>query len=280
MRPRAVAPLASLRDDELFESLAHGMTLLAEHARRIEAAARALEPAHVRGAAPLRALAEEEAAKFLILLDAARCPRKPSETLPTHLKRFGNHLARGLYVEAYEGRPADFGEVRRYVDVLRRSRYLDGPNDVDWIFRNSVLARREERLYVDLVEYEEGPQWFSPARLDGIHVLEWSTVLRLIDAAERLGFATSPGLRRVSDLWREVDLDDSMHWMTARDLNHQTVVSLVDAGVSERAKEEDTSLLVDHWLFPLYSLDMRPVDVSLEELRQLRECWAAREWGD
>lgn len=280
MRPRAVPSLASMKDDELFKSLADGMTLLAEHARSVEVAARALEPAHVRGAAPLRALAEEEAAKFLILLDAARCPRKPPGALAAHLKRFSNHLARGLYVEAYEGRPADLGEVRKYVDLLRRSHYLDGPNDVDWIFRNSVLAQREERLYVDLVEYEEEARWFSPSRLDDIHLLDWSTALRLVDAAERLGFATSLGLQRVAGIWRGVDLDDSTHWLTARDLNHQTVGSLEDAGVSERATQADARLAVDHWLFPLYSLDMSPVEVSLEELRQLRESLAAREWGD
>lgn len=280
MRPRAVTSLASLKDDELIKSLAEGMTLLAEHSRTVEASARALEPAHVRGAAPLRALAEEEAAKFLILLDAARCPRKPPATLAAHLKRFSNHLARGLYIEAYEGRPSDLGEVRKYVDLLRRSHYLDGPNDVDWIFRNSVLAQREERLYVDLVEYEEGARWFSPARLDDIRLLDWSTALRLVDAAERLGFATSSGLQRVADVWRGVDLDDSMRWLMAHDLNHQTIVSLADAGVSERATQADARLVVDHWLFPLYSLDMSPVEESLEELRQLRESWTAREWGD
>jgi hypothetical protein len=279
VRPRAVTSLASLKEAELFESLAEGMGLLAEHASSVEASARALEPAQVRGAAPLRALAEEEAAKFLILLDAARCPRKPPGAVATHLKRFSNHLARGLYIEAYEGRPADLREVRKYVDLLRRSHYLDGPNDVDWIFRNSVLARREERLYVDLVEYEDGTTWFSPARLDDIHLLDWSTALRLVEAAERLGFATPLGLQRVADIWRGVDLDDSTHWATARDLNLQTVASLEDAGISDRATAADANLIVEHWLFPLYSLDMSPIEVSLEELRQLRESWAAGEWG-
>jgi hypothetical protein len=39
-------------------------------------------------------------------------------------------------------RPADFREVRERINWLRRSHYLDGPNDVDWIFRNQLFSQR------------------------------------------------------------------------------------------------------------------------------------------
>jgi hypothetical protein len=47
------------------------------------------------------------------------------------------------------GRPADVAKVRGYADSLRRTLYLDGPNEVDRIFRNVVEAEREESLYAD-----------------------------------------------------------------------------------------------------------------------------------
>ena len=57
--------------------------------------------------------------------------------------------------------------MRRLVDILRREFYLDGPNDVDWIFRNQILDSRESRLYVDLIADEEGRlTWTSPADRD------------------------------------------------------------------------------------------------------------------
>src|SRR6266511_1223259 len=152
MRARAARSLSTLSDAKLFQQLAMGMTLLAEHARTLErSVATLLEAKQIRGAAPLRALAEEEAAKFLILLDVARCPRKQG-IRSKQLDRFHNHLAKGIYARVTEIRPATYGEVRKYVNVLRLSHYLDGPNDVDWIFRNEIEAQREEGLYVDFIE--------------------------------------------------------------------------------------------------------------------------------
>lgn len=48
----------------------------------------------------------------------------------------------GIYVDATQIRPADFREVRERIDRPRRSHYLDGPNDVDWIFRNQLFSQR------------------------------------------------------------------------------------------------------------------------------------------
>jgi hypothetical protein len=48
-------------------------------------------------------------------------------------------------------RPGTLAELQEYVDNHREEFYLDGPNDVDWIFRNEVLEGREGALYVDYV---------------------------------------------------------------------------------------------------------------------------------
>lgn len=88
-----------------------------------------------RGAWILDQLASEEAAKFLMLLDAASCPR---ELLKGHLvRRFYDHLTRAIYVAACHWKPGSFREFRSYVERERQSHYLDGPNGLDWIYRNS-----------------------------------------------------------------------------------------------------------------------------------------------
>ena len=54
------------------------------------------------------------------------------------------------------------------VDDERRSPYLDGPNDVDWIYPNSITQQWMDDLYVGYVreDSEEGGQgkcyWASP----------------------------------------------------------------------------------------------------------------------
>lgn len=60
----------------------------------------------------------------------------------------------------------DLTEAKRHVDRERRTLYLDGPNDIDWIFRNDITQRREEAMYLDYVAYRDHFHdehvWYSP----------------------------------------------------------------------------------------------------------------------
>jgi hypothetical protein len=150
MRTRAIADLASSADAELFESVSEGLRLVAENARSFGSAVPTLaEAGNLRGANLMLEIAKEEGAKYLILLDAIRCPRSPQHLLPNQLRRFNDHLAKGIYADTAWWRPVTFSDVREYVDQERVEYYLEGPHDVDWIFRNEILQRREERMYVD-----------------------------------------------------------------------------------------------------------------------------------
>ena len=101
MRPKAIKDLAQFKDSALFSVVAEGLTSIHENATRIEDAARILnEKRNIRCARILESIAKEEAAKYLILLDAIRCPRKPDDRFSKHLSKFNQHLAKGLYAEA------------------------------------------------------------------------------------------------------------------------------------------------------------------------------------
>ncbi len=134
MREKAIADLDQLPDDRFFEEVSNGLQHLAENVTSIESDAHRLtDQRRPRGARILRAVAEEEAAKYLILLDAARCPGGGKRLLAAHLCCFNQHLAKGLYTKCAYLQSATFGELRKYIDQERQQYYLDGPNDIDWI---------------------------------------------------------------------------------------------------------------------------------------------------
>ena len=159
--------LLRLTDDRLFEEVAAGIRLIVEHAESLESTAvrlRAID--EHRAAAIVRALAKEESAKVLILVDLVRCPRNHQKKRSKTVRAFGNHLAKEIYADSCDWRPVDFAEVTKIVNRERRPYYLDGPNDVDWILPNYAKARRENRMYVDYVRditVEDGEyDWVSP----------------------------------------------------------------------------------------------------------------------
>src|SRR3989338_5853821 len=109
MRARAIKELAKLGDDKLFPELSRGMVLCIENSERLFLQSEELgKLRHSQGYQILRNLAEEEASKVLILLDAVRCPRPK---LVSHLEKFKSHLARGLYARACHWRVGTYAEL-------------------------------------------------------------------------------------------------------------------------------------------------------------------------
>ena len=282
MLPRRLATITQTPESSRFSVLAEGMALLAENVATLEADATTLSAARRdRGAAVLRSFAEEEAAKVLIMFDLARAGWKDDDTISSCLRAFYTHISRGLYGRAYDGSPADFAEVRRYVDVLRQEYYLDGPMDVDWIFGNEVVTNREERLYVDYIEDEDGTRrWTGPADRAAIFDEPFRfpmispTVVRLIAAMRHIGLLTTEGLSATRAVWDGVVVSDTMHWSELRTVNIAVVEHLATVTGREYATKEDRVALayvVDHWIFPLSSLDLTISRVKLDDLKRERE---------
>ena len=129
MLPKRLAALTTIPTAERLPIIADGLQTLARSVAALEADALDLAArGRHQGAATLRCFADEEAAKVLILLDIVRSGWRDQKTLSSMLSRFYDHLARGLYVVAYEGRPADLAEIRRTVNQERREFYLDRSN--------------------------------------------------------------------------------------------------------------------------------------------------------
>jgi len=231
VRPRAIKDLSQLNDAELLSEVSEGLRLCVGNALRLWRDARKLRVSRrPQGFEILRLFVEEEAAKFPILLDAVRCPRQPADRFAQQLGYFNQHLAKGLYAEYYNfASPSDLAEVRRYMDGERQALYLDGPNHVDWVFRNDILRKREESIYVDYVVYADSLRdehhWHSPdPRLMGLWLL--SSRPRVLDVALAIhgaGMTTEAALAKIADLWRASPMDDTIKWPVLRQLNVRTL---------------------------------------------------------
>jgi hypothetical protein len=216
--------------------------------------------------------AEEEAAKALILLDLARSDPTDQGGALRQLRHFYDHLARCIYAEVTHMAPADFAEVRKMVDSMRSSLYLDGPNGADWIFRNRLLASREEGLYVDYIHDSEGERWLTPATTDEISFGGPSPAVReLVGSLKRLGAMSEPGLAISAEAWAQVEVTDSTRWQEVVRINREVVAKWVAEGLGDDATEADVTRTIRSWTFPLSSLELSMIEVARAELEAEQE---------
>lgn len=273
MHARALKALLQLSPLKRFDAMADGLEHLVEHVEQLRKdLIHVAEDKRPRGTAVLSVVSGEEAAKVLILLDAVRMDQTDHKALKRQFSRFYQHLARWIYAEIAAMRPATFGEVIALVDSMRRSRYLDGPSDVDWLFRNELLTRREEALYVDYLRDEDGShRWTTPGRLDTAHLMYSTSVQDLVGALHRVGCTSRAGLEVIAETWASESLDQETHWQEAASLNREVVEKLVERGiVRPDVSSEDAYHVIDRWPFPLGGIEVEEVDVSMSELEAER----------
>jgi hypothetical protein len=276
MQPRALKRLLQLPSEERLLRISEGLGLLVEQVAALDSDLSILAKAERwRGLDILAAQVDEEAAKALVLLDFVRMDQSDQEASARQLGYFYNHLARCIYVEMVQMRPANFAEVRGLVDMMRLSHYLDGPNEVDWIFRNQLLAQREESLYVDYIHEEEGDRWVTPASNDRfMYPPSAEPIRKLVGSLHRLGAMSAEGLTVVADHWSPVVLEEQTHWQEAVTINRAIIEELVDADFTNaEVMPEDGSFVIQHWPFPLGGLDLRVREIAISELEAERDRW-------
>ena len=283
--PRQFCQLASVPKAEFFVVLGQGMDAVASHVEiLVGAAVRSDDAGDSLAAKILVAIAREEAGKFLVLLDAARIPYNDKARMTSQLKRARNHLAKSLYVEMADVCAATLSGVERYLAEERRSHYLDGPNDADWIFRNRALADREDVMYVDYQETDEGFHWHQPSVSRFGTRLYVSQVCRLVADMHAAGFCDPAGLEVVNRVWRNVVPtngsagSDDTHWQDIRSRNVYTLEQLLAAGVVAEIEEAACRRIVDRWTFPLHSLDLDPINTKQSVVDEQRRLLRAALW--
>lgn len=170
-------------------------------------------------------------------------------------------------------------DAREHIDRERQALYLDGPSDVDWIFRNDIERRREEAMYVDYVairdHFHDEHAWHcpNPRRLTMYVPVFKPNVLRVADALHHTGLTRPDAIRIVAEVWRKTT-PEALTWLQVRDVNIQTLNRLEDEGLLRRASQETYATVANEWRAPLYPLDLRKIDVKPADLREEQEHWA------
>ena len=276
MRTRAIQDLAKLPEKEFFDEISEGLSLVADNAIRINSDAQALfNNKQMRGARVLTVFAEEEAAKFLILLDAVRCPRTPQIRLCKHLGKYYSHLAKGLYAECCNWRPATFAELKDGIMRESHDYYLDGPNDIDWIFKNNIIQSREDTLYVNYAENDGTHYWQSPGQFDtmfNFYSLPASVVL--VTTLHNVGCTKPESLKVIADRWFDVPITDDLTWRTVQDTNIAILEEMESCLILNDQPSSEYSCVANKWPFPLYDLELKEIKVDKAQLEQVRREWS------
>ncbi len=277
MRSKAIKDLCQVNDVELFKEMAEGLDLIVDHVLQIKADSIYLsQNKRYCGYNILEVIAAEEASKVLILLDSIRCPRTNPEMFVKQLKKFNDHLAKGIYAYLYGLKPATFKEVRKIIESHCQEYYLDGPNDFDWIFHNEILQSREEKIYVDYVENDEKHVWLTPNRYflykigeENIHLIP--DVIEVTEAWWKVGGTSPEALALIAQKWRTTSMSDDFHWAHLRKLNIETLELLKSHGYLKEVGGEFYTTIIERWLFPLYDLDIGLIKTDKSELQRVRE---------
>lgn len=260
--------LCQMPQNKRLEVIAQGLPIILSSAQGFRQASLALK-SNLREAEVLAGFAEEEAAKILILIDAVRCPTKmlPSR-MGSIVRWFYDHLARLIYSDAVTWKPMHVAQLREYVDMSRRAHYVDGFVG-EYIMPNWSIYERESRLYADIEDYGAGNiRWNSPTN----QVLEFFTschhALAVAEAMSALGMFTIEGLKATSEVWGQVAFTSVEGRPDAEHLTEELLSRLLSERLpSEDATQANASVLFDKWQLPMYDFDLRPIHVSLDELR-------------
>ncbi len=261
MRP-AINDLLQRTDAQLFPIISEGIEHIVENASDLDRIAHRLyDASEIHGSNIMRGLAEEEAAKVLVLVDFVRCPHSKSKERKRTLKCFYNHIAKGIYAHTCYWRPANFKDICNYVDLKKEGFYLDGPHDVDWIFRNDIISTRDWSMYVDYVRdvtLENGEySWQFPEHTDincGAYISPRS--LKVSRALSQYGVTSIGGLRIVADIWRRFEPHPCSTRIDLMGLVNKTIKKLKNTQPCPNAFPDDGGTLLDGWAFPLWSLEL------------------------
>ena len=268
---KAIKDVCNLsRSSSHIHEIAVGIEHLYNHISRLFFEANEFPETAIRSQKIIEIIASEECAKILILIDALRINKNEQQHLSRQLGYFNEHLAKGIYVQYYWTKPSSFKNVREFVELERPAFYRDGPNGSDWIFRNDLLRRREEKMYVDYIRTEDGHTWWGPdlvspidPQLPSLPPIE-PEIWRLVQAFKAVGMLQETALIEMQQYWQQVTVTDTMSWQKLCTHNECAITILKEKGLLRDHCSID--MIINQWLFPLYPLELGQIKNRPEDL--------------
>ena len=266
--------MCQMSHNDRLKFLSKGLPIILSSAESLWQGSRKLENKMPREANLLRSLAEEEAAKALILIDLVRCPKAiVNSRIGRILHWFYDHLARLIYADSVLWKPTSVRELRQYVDESRKDYYIEGYVG-EYILPNQMLYMREVRFYADVQADELGHlSWSNPIGSNAIGSIDSyrdfkPMVILLIEAMSMFGMFTTNGLNAISEVWGKTEFSDEQGSHAAEKLTRKLLLHLIkDKLPSGKTKQEHTNRIYEYWQLPMYNLDLHLLKVSQEEIR-------------
>jgi hypothetical protein len=95
------------------------------------------------------------------------------------------------------------------------------------------------------------------------------SVLAVAEAMAALGMFSLPGLNATAQVWGTLDFAEHESLRDAERLTDQLVARLVaEALPAATATQDHVFALGRHWPLPMYNVDLKVIDVSLDDLKQ------------
>jgi AbiV family abortive infection protein len=282
MKHRAIKNLNQLSDKDLYKEISVGLEKIHENCLELNRSSHFLfENKKYQALKIIEAISKEEAAKYLILIDVLRCPRKQQhQQFTRQLDKFNDHLAKGIYAELCGWNPHTYKELCEYIRPNLDTIYLDGPLDVDFIFRNQIIAQREEAFYVDYAQIDDGHSWLSPQDQHSLYedfpfYYLNPSVISIVKALHSLGISKLESIEIFSTFWRDFEFNDDTHYQELRKANAECL-KLLDAQNllnNTNATQDECNLVVNKLPFPLYKEAMKEIEVKISELKEQQQNW-------
>lgn len=267
--------LLQFSPDDFVETVAEGLPLIWNNANLLwHEAEEIAQVGDRRAVGIIESIAEEEAAKALLLFDVIRCPISFPNKRSSLLKLMNQHIAKGIYARYYSTSPADMAEVKRIVSLERQAFFRDGEYG-EYVFPNSITSSREARLYVTYIRHDDDThEWSkpfgSPMYLGSLHQ---SGILRVVEALNSAGLFLAEALKAVHQYWTAfpfldvgenpvvIGPNELITWRQLTEINFGMLKTLQERRLlASTLSENHQRTLVHELLFPLY-----PFDLSLEK---------------
>jgi AbiV family abortive infection protein len=279
MKARQFNQLASMSKKKRDPILVEGLTAIADNVISLANDIERCRPGEAfRSAEITRNVMREEAGKFLILMDIYRAPRKEQVLVSSQLKRATNHLAKLIYDQMADYSIADRDELVRAIDDHRRDLHLDGPNDVDWIFRNSLIDERERGLYVDLVEAEGDLLWWTPTT--PTIIVGHPRLATLVAGIYECGLVSEKGFAALQDAWDGFDPTANSHCSDWAARTEAAIAAVEPASGFDEHTRGRAAFVIDRWPMPMVELPVDELKIDPADLAAARDAWLDAQYGD
>lgn len=222
-----------------------------------------------RAARLLHNVGREEAGKFLVLIDGWRSADSDQAVMSRQFRRAGDHLCKLIYSQIADYSIGSQSELLSAVETHRQSLHLDGPNDVDWIYRNELLMEREGALYVDLVENEEDLSWWTPNDIELPYAVP--RPMRLVQEILSTGLVSHDGATALRSAWAGFDAHSDSQSSEWTERTAEALRRLPERNVVDGRWRAGAWFVADRWPMPMVEIEIEQVSVGVEALAAERE---------